>query len=451
VRTRRASPVSLLRGVLDEAHEGLLALDEHGSIMEANLAAAAFLGHERRALMGKPFAALVSLDDRKKLRRRLAVLARESGQPLELRFLGRESTDHVTLRLLRSSPAVVAVSITSDAPPPAPRGNPRGRNRVDYFLLRFPHAVVALRNDRRVAFANARARTLLGRAAVRTGAVFGEGVSHELVAVAHRLADVPAAFGPTEIPLDDDRVLRVAGLPATASEPAVLLMEDVTDSSRQARLMQEFLRNAAHQLRTPLAGITAAVETLQAGAKHDPEQRDRFLDHVETHAERLSRRAPGPRTHARAEAGESVPIDFVELQPLLAGIASEASPRDGVEIRTVCPPGLAAIAAPDLLHETLVTLMDNAIAHTYAGEIRLAAVRSDGQVKVSVTDSGHGILPEFLDRVFEPFFRLSPSGDGYGLGLAIAAQAVRTMRGEIGVSSTPGAGTVFTVTLPSGG
>jgi signal transduction histidine kinase len=70
-------------------------------------------------------------------------------------------------------------------------------------------------------------------------------------------------------------------------------------------------------------------------------------------------------------------------------------------------------------------------------------------VAVSVSDSGPGILPEFHDRIFEPFFRIAPNGEGYGLGLAIAARAVRAMHGQIGVSSTPGQGTVFTVTLPA--
>ena len=436
--------------MLDEAHEGLLALDEHGSITEANLAAALLLGHERKRLIGKPLAALVVLGDRKQLRRTLATLARDSTEQLELRFLGRDSSDHVTLRLLRRSPAVVAVSITGDPLPPIPRSEHHDRGRVDYFLLRFPYAVVALRHDLRVAFANGRARALLGRAAVGTGTVFGEHVDPQLVRLARRLAEVPAPLGPTDVALADGRILRVAGLAATAADPAVLLIEDVTSVGRQARLMQEFLRNAAHQLRTPLAGITTAVETLQAGAKDDPAQRDRFLAHLETHAQRLSRLARGLLTLARAEAGEAVPVDYVELRPLLETIAVGASPRAGVEIRAVCPPALAALAAPELLHETLVSLVDNAIEHTYDGEIRLAAVHDDGHVKLSVADSGNGILPEFLDRVFEPFFRVSPSGEGYGLGLAIAAQAVRTMRGEIGVSSTPGAGTVFTVTLPSG-
>jgi two-component system phosphate regulon sensor histidine kinase PhoR len=251
------------------------------------------------------------------------------------------------------------------------------------------------------------------------------------------------------VELADGRILRVSGLASAGDEPAVMLIEDVTVTERTTRQMQEFVRNAAHQLRTPLAGIAAAIETLQAGAKEIPEQRDRFLAHVETHADRLSRLARGLLTLARMEMGERVFVDFVELAPLLDELAGEAEPPAGVRVVTRCPTGLAAIASPDLLHEALASLLDNAVQHTRKGEIRLTAAQENGRVTLSVADAGPGILPEFLDRVFEPFFRLTPSGDGYGLGLAIAAQAVRAMRGEISVSSSAGEGTVFTVNLPS--
>jgi signal transduction histidine kinase len=213
--------------------------------------------------------------------------------------------------------------------------------------------------------------------------------------------------------------------------------------------MREFLRNAAHQLRTPIAGIMAAVEMLQSGAKEQPADRDRFLAHVERHAERLTRVARGLLLLSRAQAGEDAPVDFVELRPLLDRLVQEQDPTDEVKVLTDCPPGLAALATPDLLHEALAALLDNALTHTRAGEVRISAAQTNGRVVLTVSDQGPGILPEFVDRVFEPFFRLAPSGEGYGLGLAIAAQAVETMGGEIGVSSTVGSGTTFTVKLPS--
>jgi signal transduction histidine kinase len=142
-------------------------------------------------------------------------------------------------------------------------------------------------------------------------------------------------------------------------------------------------------------------------------------------------------------------VDFVALRPVLERVAQTAAPVAAVALRVECAPGVAALATPDLLREALEALVDNAVSNTRTGEIRLSAAQSNGKVTITVSDTGPGILPEFIDRVFEPFFRVGASGEGYGLGLAIAARLVEAMGGDIDVSSTVGAGTAFTVRLPS--
>jgi PAS domain S-box-containing protein len=440
----------VLRGLLDEARDGLLVLDEHGSILEANKAAGRLFAHDSARLVGKPLAAVVTLADRKSFRRELGRLGSGEQVTLEVRLLNGGMPCTVSLHALPATvPRRIAVSVSPDKPlrPEPPR--PRSSERLQFFVLRFPYAVVAFRRDLRIAFANGHARALLGNAAVRTGAVFGERVPPELRALAVRLAQLPAPLRPTDLELADGRVLRVSGLASTTDEPAILFVEDVSDRHLQERVMREFLRNAAHQLRTPVAGITAAIEMLQSGAKEQPADRDRFLAHVERHAERLTRVARGLLLLARAQAGEDAPVDFVELRPLLDRLVGEQDPKDDVNVLTDCPAGLGALATPDLLHEALAALLDNALTHTRAGDVRISAAQKNGHVVLTVSDQGPGILPEFVDRVFEPFFRLTASGEGYGLGLATAAQAVQTMGGEIGVSSNIGAGTTFVVKLPS--
>src|SRR5207248_730270 len=160
----------------------------------------------------------------------------------------------------------------------------------------------------------------------------------------------------------DGRAARVSGLAGTTEDPAIIFLEDVTKQQQQERATREFLRNAAHQLRTPLAGITAAIETLQAGAKERPEDRDRFLAHLETHATRLSRIARGLLVLARAQAGEQLRVDFVELGPLLEQAAAAAEPRAGVTVDAQCEHGLAAVASPELLQETVAALVENALS-----------------------------------------------------------------------------------------
>jgi PAS domain S-box-containing protein len=438
-----------LRSLLDAASSGLLALDDEGIIVEANTAAAALLGHERKRLLGKPLAALVTLDDRRSLRRELGRLESRDVVTLELRSLSDEQPLVFTFQVVVATPRRVAVAINSARERQQTQQRQHEGSQTNEFILRFPSAVVALDPESRVLFANPRARTILGPDVIRKGTDFGSNAPTELRAIARRLVRFAAPLRPFEVTLADARVLRVSGVAATRNDPALLFVEDVSAHHRQERIMREFLRNAAHQLRTPLAGITAAVETLQSGAKDQPENRDRFLAHVERHAERLTRLARGLLMLARTQAGEDAPIDFVELRPLVEQLVADAEPRDGVGIRVDCEPGLATLASPELLGEALAALLGNALDHTRAGEVVISAARLNGRVALTVTDTGPGILPEFVDRVFEPFFRLSPSGEGYGLGLAIAAEAVHAMGGDIDVSSVVGGGSSFTMRLPS--
>lgn len=440
----------MLRGLLDEAQEGLLALDEHGAILEANSAAVRLLGHDPSRLVGKPLAAVVSLDDRRRFRSELRRLDPNEPASFEVRLLHGDRQCVVSLRRLPATvPRRIVVALSPDEPLPPVPVQPRTSERLQSFVLRFPYAVVAFRPDLRIAFANGHARALLGNEAVRNGAVFAETAPPELRPFASRLARLPAPLRPMEVELADGRILRVSGLASTTDEPAVLFIEDVSSQHRQARITQEFLRNAAHQLRTPLTGIMAAIETLQSGAKEQPEQRDRFLDHLQRHAERLTRLVHGLLLLARVQSGEQAAVDFVALRPVLERVAQTAAPAAGVALRVDCAAGVAALATPDLLREALEALVDNAVSNTRTGEIRLSAAHSNGKVAITVSDTGPGILPEFVDRVFEPFFRVAASGEGYGLGLAIAARLVEAMGGDIDVSSTVGAGTAFTVRLPS--
>jgi signal transduction histidine kinase len=151
---------------------------------------------------------------------------------------------------------------------------------------------------------------------------------------------------------------------------------------------------------------------------------------------------------ARAESGEPPRVDVVEVRPLLQEIVREVQPAPGVEVSVACDSALAIIAEPNLAHEALAAILDNAVEHTKHGTIRLEAAQANGVVSVAVTDRGGGILPEHRERIFEPFYRPSADGEGYGLGLAIAAQAAHAMGGALRVDDAPG-GTRFTLELPS--
>jgi two-component system phosphate regulon sensor histidine kinase PhoR len=313
---------------------------------------------------------------------------------------------------------------------------------MDRLFDRFPQAVVALDRDLRVVAMNQRAHFLAEDGVIRTG----EPLDGELRSLATRLIGDPEPLAPTALVLAG-RSLRIGGIPADDRDAAFLLIEDVTAELRQERVMREFVRNAAHELRTPLTGIAVAVEVLQSGAKNDPVERDRFLSHVERHSNRLARIAHSLLVLARAQSGEELRVELVELTPLLDRLVREAVPSPNVAVTARCPASLAVAAEPDLLHEALSALVDNAVSHTTEGSVRLDASESDGRVSIAVADTGGGVLPEHRARILEPFYRVGNTGQGFGLGLAIAAQAVEAMHGELLVDEVAD-GARFTIRLP---
>jgi two-component system phosphate regulon sensor histidine kinase PhoR len=214
----------------------------------------------------------------------------------------------------------------------------------------------------------------------------------------------------------------------------------------------DFVSNAAHELRNPLAGISGAIEVLQAGAKDDPEARDHFLERLAEDADRMSRLTRSLLTLARVEsigAGEMESVDV----PSAIRDAIEAVPAPvGIKVKADVEPDLAAKADPTLLRQVIVGLLTNACKHTPAPGTVTVRARGEGrsEVVVEVVDTGVGIPPAEIERIFERFYRRDESRkhEGFGLGLAIARRMVDVMGGEIGASSAEGQGSTFWVRLP---
>jgi signal transduction histidine kinase len=230
---------------------------------------------------------------------------------------------------------------------------------------------------------------------------------------------------------------------------AVSIVQDVTERERREVAEREFVSNAAHELRTPLAAITGAIELLQSGAKDDPEARETFLGHIEREAARLQRLVGAMLTLARAQTEAEAPrVEIVPLGPLLREAVRALEPPPSVAIELECPPHLAAIANPDLLERVVTNLTANAVQYTSEGRIVLRAqADGNGVVELTVADTGRGIAPADRDRVFDRFFRGVRDQEGFGLGLAIVSEAVRAMEGTIDVGSNDSAGTVVRVRL----
>ena len=263
-----------------------------------------------------------------------------------------------------------------------------------------------------------------------------------------------AEHGADEIPVlsIDGRLYGVQARQVPAEHAVLVVVRDRTEELKREQAEAEFVSNAAHELRNPLAGIMSGIEVLQAGAKDDPEARDRFLARLAHDAERMTRLTQSLLTLARAEAaGEHDPVQVVDVTVAAEEALEAVETPEGVEFVNEVEPDLVAEGDPVLLRQVMIGLLSNACAYTPApGTVTLRASRgAQNSVTIEVQDTGKGIPTDEQDRVFDRFYRGSGmlEGEGFGLGLSIAKRMVNVMGGRIGLRSERGMGSTFWVRL----
>jgi signal transduction histidine kinase len=315
------------------------------------------------------------------------------------------------------------------------------RNKLEAIFDGLTDAVMVVDFDGPLRFSNSAAADLLDPAGLPPEAVLPQ---------LRRAAEVGFAAHPALRIGDRAYAMEARSLP---DERAVLaVVRDRTDAMRREFAEADFVSNAAHELRNPLAGISGAIEVLQDGAKDDPKARDHFLDRLAEDAERMSRLTRALLTLARVEslgAGETEVVDVpAAVRDALAAV--EAPPH--IELRAEVESDLAAKGDRTLLRQVLVGLLTNACKHTPPPGTVTVRGRLDGkgEVVMEVIDTGTGIPAAEIERVFERFYRRTESRkhEGFGLGLAIARRMVDVMGGEIGATSVEGEGSTFWIRLP---
>ncbi|MGY1662552.1 SpoIIE family protein phosphatase [Geodermatophilus sp. SYSU D00705] len=226
------------------------------------------------------------------------------------------------------------------------------------------------------------------------------------------------------------------------------------------RAKTDFFSNVSHEFRTPLTLIAGPVAELRGhpAAQADPRIREE-LEVIERNALRLGRLVNTLLDFSRIQAGRIdarfEPVDLAVATAELASVFRSAVTRAGLEFTVDCPPLQEPVHVDrDMWEKVVLNLLSNALKFTFTGGIAVRVRRDGGAVRLTVSDTGTGIPPEELPRLFERFHRVADargrSGEGSGIGLAMVRELVALHGGSIDVDSTPGVGTTFTVTMPFG-
>jgi signal transduction histidine kinase len=297
---------------------------------------------------------------------------------------------------------------------------------------------------------------------LRAAAVLGrrlEDVVPEWATLAERIpvADGEGASSAVTLPLEiRGRDLWLSFVAVRGADGVIYAFRDVTDEQRLEAEKSDFVATISHELRTPMAAVYGAAETLlRREGELSPDQSRQLIQMIAAQAARLSQITEEVLLTNILDRGElrleREPVDVADVVRRTVE-AIEAQLSEPVDVDVEIPPELApASGDADRIQQVMVNLLDNAVKYG-AAPVRVRIESANGHVRISVADSGPGITLADQERIFEKFYRADPqhtrTPSGSGLGLYISRELVRRMGGRLGVTSEPGQGATFVVELP---
>jgi two-component system phosphate regulon sensor histidine kinase PhoR len=284
----------------------------------------------------------------------------------------------------------------------------------------------------------------------------------QVSALAEQAAQARATVvGACTLVFPEPRTLAMRAFPLADRGPTgriVVTMTDITQRRRLEVLRRDFVANASHELKTPVAAVRALADTLQTALPDDPEAGQRFADRIGREAERLEALVRDLLDLSRVERGtlDVEPVDLVGMVKEVVGGYADLAEERRIRLDTELRPGISMRGDRAQLGLLLSNLIDNALRYTPAGGtvcVRLDPAES--RAVLQVADTGEGIPASELPRVFERFYRVDKARarqtGGTGLGLAIVRHVAEAHGGTVRVDSELARGTTFTVTLPLAG
>ncbi|NTW05167.1 MAG: cell wall metabolism sensor histidine kinase WalK [Peptococcaceae bacterium] len=263
--------------------------------------------------------------------------------------------------------------------------------------------------------------------------------------------------------IPEPRFFRLQATPLVSGESnrggVLMLLHDITERRQLEEMRTEFVTNISHELRTPLTSIKGFLETLLSGAMDNPETANRFLNIIYKETERLSNLVNELLNLSKIEGRRVVHRwQKIQLNDIINTVANLFMPQiqeKQIELDLDLKQGLPLVFGdPDMITQVLINFVDNALKYTPSGgKINIRSLEERSDVRVVIWDTGIGIPPESLPRVFERFYRVDKARarelGGIGVGLAIVKHIVRAHGGQCFAESEVGKGSIFSFTLPA--
>ena len=239
----------------------------------------------------------------------------------------------------------------------------------------------------------------------------------------------------------------------------LIVLEDVTERILTDRVRTDFVANISHELKTPIGAMSLLAETIMGEVEGTDmaESLAPLAQRIVDEAQRVSLIINDLLELASIEFKGAASRDRVRMQSVAAEAIAQVKPfadNKGIRIQRILPDAdIDAAGDPVMLTSAVANLVENAVKYSDPGSEVVVSLETDGGcARLSVSDTGMGIAPEHLDRIFERFYRVdagrSRETGGTGLGLSIVRHIITNHGGEVNVTSTPGEGTSFTVLIP---
>ena len=342
----------------------------------------------------------------------------------------------------------------------------RQRDRLDAILSNISAGIIVIGRGGKISIINPAAERILGTSVDQAiGKAFTEIHHTRAIDTAIELSMAGNEVNEeVDISLPRERTLRVLASPVRdksgKASGVVCILDDVTARRKLERMRRDFVANVSHELRTPVANLQAVADALQAGALDDREKALKFIADIDSEAQRLAGIIEDLLVLSRMEAEESAfTEELLDLNELLGEVAEDKAAlaeRESVELLPPDEARLTVYGDSKILRTAFANLVDNAVKYNRpGGRVELSAQAEGETVTVIVTDTGIGIPRMDQSKIFERFYRVdkarSREPGGTGLGLSIVRHSIELHGGTVSVESTEGAGSKFTVVLPSAG